>query len=91
LQNNFLNGDVFSNDPARIALNETEERGRFHTALFAVNTWDISKNFKADFGLRQNFNSQFGNYLNPSVGIRWAAKSNCCFTGVGLQCSAILG
>jgi vitamin B12 transporter len=24
-----------------------------------------------DFGFRQNFNSQFGNYLNPSLGSRW--------------------
>lgn len=81
LQNNFLNGDVFSNAPDRIALNETEERDRFHTALFAVNTWDISKNFKADFGLRQNFNSQFSNYLNPSVGIRWAASPTVALRG----------
>jgi len=88
LQNNFLNGDVFSN-AARIALNETEEQAGF-MALFAVNTWDISKNFKADFGLRQNFNSQFGN-LNPSVGIRWAANPTVAYVGVGLQCNTILG
>lgn len=81
LQNNFLNGDVLSNAPNRIALNETEDRDRFHTALFALNTWKISDTFQADLGLRQNFNSDFGSYLNPSVGLRWAASSNVALRG----------
>lgn len=62
-----------SSAPDRIALNENEARDRFHTALFALNTWKISDYFQADLGLRQNFNTEFGNYLNPSVGWRWAA------------------
>ena len=38
LQNSDLNGDVLSTAPERIALNQTENRNRFHTALFALNT-----------------------------------------------------
>lgn len=74
LQNSDLNGDVLSTVPNRIAFNETENRDRFHTALFALNTWKLSNTFQADLGLRQNFNSKFGSYLNPSVGLRWAAS-----------------
>ncbi|MCC5656977.1 TonB-dependent receptor [Nostoc sp. XA010] len=72
LKNTDLNGDVFSTNPSRIATNETEDRSLFNTALFAVNTWNISDNFLIDLGLRQTFDSQFGNYLNPSVGLRYA-------------------
>lgn len=71
LKNTDLNGDVFSTNPSRIATNETEDRSLFNTALFAVNTWNISDNFLIDLGLRQTFDSQFGNYLNPSVGLRY--------------------
>jgi len=71
LRNDFLTGEVLSNDPLRAALNETENRDRFYTALFALNTWKVSDQFQAELGLRQNFNSEFGNYLNPSVGLRW--------------------
>lgn len=81
LQNSDLNGDVLSTAPNLIALNETENRDRFHTALFALNTWKISDRFQTDFGLRQNFNSEFGSYLNPSVGLRWAASSNIALRG----------
>ncbi len=81
LQNNFLNGDVLSTAPNRIALNETENRDRFHTALFAVNTWDISDTFQVDLGLRQNFNSEFGSYLNPSTGLRWAITPTVAVRG----------
>ncbi|MDZ8262206.1 TonB-dependent receptor [Nostoc sp. ChiQUE01b] len=72
LKNTDLIGDVLSTDPTRIAENETEDRSLFNTALFAVNTWNISDNFLIDLGLRQSFDSQFGNYLNPSVGLRYA-------------------
>jgi vitamin B12 transporter len=81
LQNSDLNGDVLSTAPDRTALNETENRDRFHTALFALNTWKISDRFQADFGLRQNFNSEFGSYLNPSAGLRWAASSKIAVRG----------
>ena len=71
LQNNFLNGDVLSTAPDRIALNETERRDRFQTALFALNSWKISDSLQAELGVRQNFNSEFGSYFNPSTGLRW--------------------
>jgi vitamin B12 transporter len=71
LQNNVLNGDVLSTDPRRVALNESETRNRFHAALFALNSWKLADTFQVDVGLRQNFNSEFGSYLNPSVGTRW--------------------
>jgi vitamin B12 transporter len=71
LQNSFLTGEVSSNVPELAPLNGTQERERFHTALFALNTWKITDTFQTEFGLRQNFNSEFGNYFNPSVGTRW--------------------
>jgi outer membrane cobalamin receptor len=72
LKNTDLNGDVLSTNPSRIGNNETENRSVFNTALFAVNTWNISDNFLVDLGLRQSFDGQFGNYLNPSAGLRYA-------------------
>ncbi|MEH2205951.1 MAG: TonB-dependent receptor [Nostoc sp.] len=72
LKNTDLTGDVLSTNPIAITNNETENRSLFNTALFAVNTWNISDNFLIDLGLRQSFDSQFGNYLNPSVGLRYA-------------------
>ncbi|MCC5602433.1 TonB-dependent receptor plug domain-containing protein [Nostoc favosum] len=72
LKNTDLTGDVFSTNPNSIAENEKEDRSLFNTALFAVNTWNISDDFLIDLGLRQTFDSQFGNYLNPSVGLRYA-------------------
>lgn len=81
VKNNFLNGDVLSNAPNQIRLNESEDRDRFETAIFALNTWKITDTFQADLGLRQNFNSDFGNYLNPSVGLRWAASPKVALRG----------
>lgn len=81
LQNSFLEGDVLSTAPDRIALNEAENRDRFNTALFALNTWKLSDTFQTDFGLRQNFNSEYGSYLNPSVGLRWAATPAIAMRG----------
>lgn len=81
LKNNFLNGDVLNTAPNRLNLNEEEERERFQTALFALNTWKITNNFQADLGLRQNFTSEFGSYLNPSVGLRWAASPSVALRG----------
>ncbi|BAT55092.1 TonB-dependent receptor [Nostoc sp. NIES-3756] len=72
LKNTNLNGDVFSSSPNRTAFNETENRDVLNTALFAVNTWDITNSFQLDLGLRQSFDTQFGNYLNPSLGLRYA-------------------
>lgn len=81
LKNSSLDADVVSNIPRFIALNETENRDQFHGALFALNTWQVTKVFQVDAGLRQNFNSQFGNYLNPSVGARWDASPAIAFRG----------
>ncbi|MEQ8755462.1 MAG: TonB-dependent receptor [Coleofasciculus sp. G1-WW12-02] len=81
LQNNFLNGDVLSTAPARSNLNETENRDRFHAALFALNTWKLTDAFQIDLGLRQNFNSEFGSNLNPSVGTRWAITPGIAMRG----------
>lgn len=72
LKNTDLNGDVLSTIPSRIGNNETENRSLFNTALFAVNTLNIGESFLVDLGLRQSFDSEFGNYLNPSVGLRYA-------------------
>jgi outer membrane cobalamin receptor len=76
LQNRQLNGSSVSTVPARIAFNDTENRNVFNTALFAVNTWKVTDKVAVDLGFRQNFNSQFGNYLNPSLGSRWDISPN---------------
>jgi vitamin B12 transporter len=81
LKNSDLNGTVLSSVPARIANNEIENRSVFTTALFAVNTLNITDKFQVDLGLRQNFDSQFSSYLNPSVGLRYAAAPNIAVRG----------
>ncbi|MDB9321774.1 TonB-dependent receptor [Nodularia spumigena CS-591/04] len=81
LKNTNLNGDTFSTRPDRIALNETENRNVLNTALFAVNTLNISDNFLIDLGLRQSFDGQFGNYFNPSAGLRYALSPTVAMRG----------
>ncbi|MBD2022011.1 TonB-dependent receptor [Leptolyngbya sp. FACHB-36] len=81
VKNSFLNGEVLSTTPSLARLNETEDRDRFQTALFALNTIRITNTVQAEFGLRQNFTSEFGNYLNPSVGARWNASPVVAFRG----------
>ncbi|AFY94084.1 TonB-dependent receptor plug domain-containing protein [Chamaesiphon minutus] len=76
IQNRQLNGTTISTVPNRIAFNETENRNVVNTALFAVNTWKVNERTAIDIGLRQNFNTQFGNYLNPSLGSRWEITPN---------------
>ncbi|MBD1836094.1 TonB-dependent receptor [Cyanobacteria bacterium FACHB-472] len=71
VKNSYLTGDSLSTVPNLSALNETENRDRFHTALFALNTWNITDTFQTDLGIRQNFDSEFGSYLNPTAGVRW--------------------
>ncbi|KAB8316446.1 TonB-dependent receptor [Tolypothrix campylonemoides VB511288] len=71
LQNTDLNGSALSTVPNRAALNENESESLLNTALFAVNSLNISDNFQIDLGLRQSFDSKFGNYLNPSVGFKY--------------------
>ncbi|MTJ52682.1 TonB-dependent receptor [Anabaena sp. UHCC 0253] len=74
LKNTDLIGDVLSTNPSLIAKNEKEDRSVFNTALFAVNTWKINDALQADLGVRQNFDSQFGSYFNPSFGLRYAVN-----------------
>lgn len=72
VKNTDLKGDVISTNPAFTAKNEKEDRSVLNTALFAVNTWRITDDFSVDLGLRQNIDSKFGSYLNPSVGLKYA-------------------
>ncbi|WP_427157820.1 TonB-dependent receptor plug domain-containing protein [Aliinostoc sp. HNIBRCY26] len=81
LKNTDLEGITNSTSPNRIALNEVENRSVLNTALFAVNTWDITNSFQVDLGLRQSFDSQFGNYLNPSAGMRYSMSPNLALRG----------
>nr|WP_202895795.1 TonB-dependent receptor [Iningainema tapete] len=81
VRNLNLEGVAFSNLANRRAFNETEARDQFQTAIFALNTWNITNNFLVDLGLRQNFNTQFGNYLNPSVGLRFAPSPSIAVRG----------
>jgi vitamin B12 transporter len=81
LKQSLLNAEADSTAPNLLSLNEVEDRDRFHTALFALNTWKITDTLQTEFGLRQNFNSQFGGYLNPSVGTRWAMSPSVALRG----------
>lgn len=81
VKNSDLNGDVISTAPNLTRLNETEDRDRFEVALFALNTLKLSDTFQVDLGLRQNFNSEFGSNLNPSVGTRWAITPSVALRG----------
>ncbi|MBE9201227.1 MULTISPECIES: TonB-dependent receptor [unclassified Nodularia (in: cyanobacteria)] len=80
-KNTDLNSDTFSTRPDRIANNGTENRSLSNTALFAVNTLNISNNFQVDLGLRQSFDGEFGNYLNPSAGLRYALSPTVAMRG----------
>lgn len=76
-----LDGITDSTRPDRIIFNETENRSLLNTALFAVNTVRIGDAFQVDLGLRQNFDSEYGNYLNPSVGFRYGVSPNIAVRG----------
>lgn len=86
-QNNRLNGTVLSTAPQFAALNESENRHRSNTALFALHTWKVSDTVQTEVGVRQNFNSEFSSYLNPGIGTRWTATPEIAFRGswVGAQ------
>jgi vitamin B12 transporter len=71
LKNSAFAGEAVSTSPILAARNETEERDRFNTALFLLNTWQITPSFQVEAGLRQNFNSEYDSSLNPSAGLRW--------------------
>jgi vitamin B12 transporter len=81
LQSDFLKGNTFSNVPQFIRFNEREERDRFNAALFLLNTWRITPALQAEFGLRQNFNTEYGNSLHPSTGLRWDVSPNVALRG----------
>jgi len=81
LKNTDLIGDVLSTNPALISKNEKEDRSVLNTALFAVNTWKISDAFQTDLGVRQNFDSQFGNYFHPSFGLSYAVNPAIALRG----------
>ncbi|MBS9385610.1 MAG: TonB-dependent receptor [Dolichospermum sp. BR01] len=81
LKNTDLIGDVISTNPDLISKNEKEDRSVLNTALFAVNTWKISDAFQTDLGVRQNFDSQFGNYFNPSFGLSYAVNPAIALRG----------
>ncbi len=74
-----LQGTANSTVPDRIAFNGTQNRDTFNTAFFAVNNWKITDKFEVDLGARQNINSQFGSYLNPSLGSRWQISPQVAF------------
>jgi vitamin B12 transporter len=81
LKNTDLTGDVISTNPALISKNEKEDRSVLNTALFAVNTWKIGDAFQTDLGVRQNFDSQFGSYFNPSFGLSYAVNPAIALRG----------
>jgi vitamin B12 transporter len=81
LQNQNLEGESLSTVPQLVSLNEREKRDRLNAALFALNTWKITDTLQAEFGLRQNFNTEFGDSLNPSLGARWDITSNLALRG----------
>ncbi|HEY9692301.1 MAG TPA: TonB-dependent receptor [Oculatellaceae cyanobacterium] len=81
LKNSYLTGKVVSTAPNRIDLNETENRNKFQAAIFALNTWKPNENIQLELGLRQNNDSEFGNYLNPTFGTRLAITSNLAIRG----------
>jgi vitamin B12 transporter len=81
IQNRQLKGSTPRSVPSLIAFNLLENRNVVNTAIFAVNTWKITDRVAVDLGVRQNFNSQFGNYLNPSIGSRWEISPNLSLRG----------
>ncbi|WP_228059541.1 TonB-dependent receptor plug domain-containing protein [Plectonema radiosum] len=76
-----LDGITDSTRPDRISLNESENQSLLNTALFAVNTVKINNALQFDLGLRQNFDSEYGNYFNPSLGLRYGISPNLAVRG----------
>ena len=69
-----IRGDVLSN-----SFNGIVNRDRFSLALFALNTFQLDPNFLLELGLRQNLTSEFGSYLNPTVGTSWKITPDLTF------------
>lgn len=74
-----IRGDVLSSLPALVGFNGTVNRDRSLVVLFALNAWKITDDFQLELGLRQNFTSDFGSYLNPTVGTRWNITPELAF------------
>ncbi|MFM7603397.1 MAG: TonB-dependent receptor plug domain-containing protein [Pseudanabaena sp.] len=74
-----IRGDVLSSLPALVKFNGTVNRDRSLVALFALNAWKITDDFQLELGLRQNFTSDYGSYLNPTVGTRWNITPELAF------------
>ncbi len=60
-----------SPNPTFANLSQFTDASITNVGLFALDTWRIVSGVQLDFGLRQTFDSKFGNYLNPSIGARW--------------------
>jgi outer membrane cobalamin receptor len=77
LQNNQLIGTVTgtaSGTNVRNGSSPTQDRSILNTSLFLLDTWNISRDLTLELGGRGSFDSQFGNYFNPSAGLRWAVS-----------------
>jgi outer membrane receptor protein involved in Fe transport len=75
LQNNQLIGTVIGTNPGsnvRSGSSPTEDHSILNTSVFLLDTWNISRDLTLELGGRGSFDSQFGNYFNPSLGLRWA-------------------
>jgi vitamin B12 transporter len=64
-----------------LRLNESVKSSRFTPSLFALGTFNLSKALQAEVGLRQNFSSDFGGSLNPSLGLNWTASKAVSLRG----------
>jgi len=74
-----IRGDVLSSQTDLVRFNGTVNRDRSLVALFALNAWKITDDFQLELGLRQNFTSDYGSYLNPTVGTRWNITPELAF------------
>jgi vitamin B12 transporter len=81
VKNNWINGNTFSTRPEFAGQNEIENRDRFNLALFALNAWRVNDALQLELGLRQNITSDFGSYLNPTAGVRYALSSAIALRG----------
>ena len=71
VKSDSISGDVFSSRADLSRFNGETNKDRLSVALFALNTWKPLDNLQVEVGLRQNFTSDFGSYLNPTIGTRW--------------------
>ncbi len=81
LKNNNLTAETESTNPTVRRFNETVETSRFTPALFALGTFKLVDQLQAEVGLRQNFSADFGNSLNPSLGLNWSPSSTIGLRG----------